>query len=123
MKNSVHFSLLFLSLIAILSVSCKKGTTTPPTNQTAAAVTGNWNLDLWDGAAASGTLVFAGSNFTLSCTTFGITDNGTYSYAGSNYTFAGTGVMNGGNTWVMDTLTSNVLKMHSSQNLIVRATK
>ena len=123
MKKTTHFTFLLIAIIAILFTSCKKKTTTSTTNTTTAAVTGNWNLDLWDGATATGTLVFSGSNFTLNCTTFGITDNGTYTFAGSNYTFAGTGVMNGGNTWVMDSLTTNVLKMHSSLNLIVRATK
>jgi hypothetical protein len=124
MKKAIKLSVVLLSVLTISFTSCKKKDTTTTTNNTTTpAVTGNWNLNQWDGASAAGTLVFSGNNFTLNCTTFSITDNGTYTNSGSNYTFSGTGVMNGGNTWIMDTLTTNVLKMHSNLNLIVRATK
>ncbi len=124
MKFKINLGLLAIAFMFITIVSCKKETTTTTTNNTNTInVTGNWNLQLWDGAAATGSLLFTASNFTLNCTTFGIADNGTYTNSGSNYTFTSAGVMGAGNTWVMDSLTSNVLLMHSNMNLIVRATK
>jgi len=52
MKKSIF---IIVAMVAIFSSSCKKDETT---NNTTAAVTGTWNLQLWDGEPANGTLVF-----------------------------------------------------------------
>jgi len=123
MNTKINIGLLAIAMLFTTMIACKKETTTTTTTPTTSAVSGNWNLQLWDGAAVPGTLNFTATNFTLNCTTFSLTDNGTYTSSGNNYTFTSTGPIGSGNTWVMDSLTTNVLLMHSNLNLVVRATK
>lgn len=116
-KNALII-LLLLNLVA-----CKKDTTTQNTN----TVTGNWNLQLWDGAPATGTLDFTATTLNFTCSTYSFTEQDSYTTSGSTYTFTKTGgassVISGGNNWHMDTLTANILRMTSHYGLIVRATK
>jgi hypothetical protein len=128
MKSNTLVLLAFLATLTYGLSSCKKDkTTTQPTNNTTAAETGTWNLQVWDGAPASGTMVFTASTLDFNCTTYSFTETDSYTKSGSTYTFTKTGgasaVISGGNNWTMDTLTSNVLRMTSSFGLVVRATK
>lgn len=118
-------TLIFIALaIVLLGLNaCKKN----DTKSTTPSVAGNWNLQIWDGAPASGTLVFTASTLNFNCSTYGFSEQDTYVQSGSSYTFTKTGgvsnVISGGNNWTMDTLTTTVLRMTSKFGLIVRATK
>ncbi|HNE49576.1 MAG TPA: hypothetical protein PLZ64_00470 [Chitinophagales bacterium] len=122
MKTSKSIAFILVFLLVGLS-ACKKENT----KSTATSVTGNWNLQLWDGAPASGTLVFTTSTLNFNCSTYGFTEQDTYVQSGNSFTFTKTGgsssVISGGNNWTMDTLTANVLRMTSHFGLLVRATK
>lgn len=123
MKTKI-FSL--ITVITICFTACKKSdsiTTPTPTSTTLEAT---WNLDLWDGVAATGSLVFTATtmNFTKG------TSNEQTTYvknANNTLTFTKTGGnivwISGGNDWTIDSLTTNVLRMHSKYNLVVRCTK
>lgn len=122
------FALMALVLAATIIINgCKKKETTPTTNNNTAAETGTWNISLWDGAPAAGTMIFTATTLDFNCTTYSFTETDTYTKSGSTYTFTKTGgasaVISGGNNWTMDTLTSNVLRMTSNFGLVVRATK
>jgi hypothetical protein len=122
MKNSI---LLLFVLATILVSSCKKDDNN--NNNNTSQEIGTWNLQLWDGVQASGTLVFTATTLDFNCSTYSFSEQDTYTKSGSTYTFTKTGgasvVISGGNNWHMDTLTSNVLRMTSHYGLIVRATK
>ncbi|HUM51714.1 MAG TPA: hypothetical protein PK431_07845 [Chitinophagales bacterium] len=122
MKTKKILSILIV-LIAISFSSCKKENN----NNSTALETGNWNLQLWDGAPAVGTLVFTANTLDFNCSTYSFSETDTYTKSGSTYTFTKTGgasiVISAGNDWKMDTLTTNVLRMTSRLGLIVRATK
>lgn len=124
--KSITFIALFLSATAFFS-SCKKKETTPVVNNPTAAETGTWNITIWDGAPAAGTMIFTASTLDFNCTTYSFTETDTYTKSGNAYTFTKTGganaVISGGNNWTMDTLSSNVLRMTSNFGLVVRATK
>lgn len=121
MKKSIF---IIVAMVAIFSSSCKKDETT---NNTTAAVTGTWNLQLWDGEPANGTLVFTATTLDFNCSTYSFSEQDTYTTSGSTYTFTKTGgasiVISGGNDWHMDTLTTNILRMTSHYGSILRATK
>lgn len=115
---------IFIMLITIGMTSCKKEDTN---NNTTALETGTWDLQIWDGAPAEGTLVFTSNTLDFTCSTYSFTETDSYTKSGNSYTFTKTGgasvVISGGNNWTMDTLTSNVLHMTSNFGLVVRATK
>lgn len=117
-------TLIFVVIVSILLTSCKKDDNN--SNNTSQE-TGTWNLQLWDGVAANGTLVFTANTLDFNCSTYSFSEQDTYTKSGTTYTFTKTGgtsvVISGGNNWNMDTLTSNVLRMTSRFGLIVRATK
>lgn len=117
MKNSIFC----IAIIAILFTACKKE------ESATADVKGTWNLQLWDGVPASGTLVFTATTLDFNCSTYSISEQTTYTNSGNTYVFTKTGgpsaVIAAGNNWHMDTLTANVLRMTSHFGLIVRATK
>lgn len=122
------FALIAIVFAATVFINgCKKKETTPTNNNTNAAETGTWNISIWDGAPAAGTMVFTATTLDFNCTTYSFTETDTYTKSGSTYTFTKTGgastVISGGNNWTMDTLTSNVLHMTSNFGLVVRATK
>ncbi len=122
MKTSTSI-FIALAIVLLGLNACKKN----DTKSTTSSVTGNWNLQLWDGAPASGTLVFTASTLNFNCSTYSFSEQDTYVQSGSSYTFTKTGgasnVISGGNNWTMDTLTTTVLRMTSHYGLIVRATK
>ncbi len=120
-------SYLFIALSIMLSciTSCKKDDATTTTNNSPEV--GTWNLQLWDGAPATGKLIFTATTLDFTCSTYNFSEQDTYTKSGNTYTFTKTGgasiVISGGNNWTMDTLTTNVLRMTSKFGLIVRATK
>lgn len=118
--------ILFFGTLLIAFTSCNKEETAN-NNTNNSSLEATWNLQLWDGAPVTkpGTLVFTSNsvNFTYGTST----ETDTYVKTGSMVTFTKTGGtvnwLSGGNVWVIDSLTSNVLRMHSKFNLIVRCTR
>lgn len=114
-----------LAVAAINLTSCKKEKTN--TNNSGASISGTWNLNLWDGAPASGTMIFTANTLDFTCSTYSFDEKDSYTVNGSKYTFTKTGgassVISGGNDWTMDSLTDHVLRMTSNFGLIVRATR
>ena len=116
----------FKERLLIAFTSCNKEETAN-NNTNNSSLEATWNLQLWDGAPVTkpGTLVFTSNsvNFTYGTST----ETDTYVKTGSMVTFTKTGGtvnwLSGGNDWVIDSLTSNVLRMHSKFNLIVRCTR
>jgi hypothetical protein len=142
--------LTFLALaICLYCTGCKKSetitpaTTTPTTTPTTPKIDGTWTVKEYDGAPVTSpmasTIKFTASTSTTGTGTvhFDITfDGSTHKTEDDTYTlsssdtkldFAKTGgdynVLGGGNTWTVDTLNSNTLRMTSKYNLIIKATK
>ena len=124
--------------------SCNKTEETKPqttqqnNNTTTPKIEGTWKISEYDGMAmtapAAGSLKFTSSNTTadIDITFDGSahsTETATYVLSANDTKihFTKTGgtftVLSGGNTWSIDTLNDNMLRMHSKFGLIIKATK
>lgn len=115
---------LFLAITGLLSfASCNKSDDTSSNSTSQLAAT--WNIQTFDGAPSTGTLVFTSG--TLNFVSGANTENDTYVQSGTKLTFTKTGGsvnwISGGSDWTVDILTANALQITSKFGLIITATK
>lgn len=138
--------LLLIAIIMMVIISCKKKeeTTAPTTPGTAITdVAGNWTVKVYDGnaltspAAGSLELITSSSYYSSNSSHFDITfdgtnhniEDGTYTTSAdlTKITFTKTGggysVLSGGNTWTINILNANTLKITSASGLVIECNK